>query len=132
MSVTITEGIKVEVEANFVAQQSVPALGHYFFAYTVIISNEGPKTAQLISRHWIITDGNGRVQDVKGPGVIGEQPVLRPGQSFTYTSACPLPTPHGWMEGSYQMVRDDGEGFDAKIATFELVVPDDKGRGLLN
>ena len=101
----------------------MPAQGRYVFAYTVRISNEGRDTVQLKTRHWIITDGTGRVQEVTGEGVVGEQPVLRPNQSFEYTSGCPLSTPFGVMEGTYQMVTQSGERFDAKIAPFTLSEP---------
>jgi ApaG protein len=95
----------------------------YFFAYRITITNVGDAPARLMSRHWIITDGSGRVEHVKGPGVVGEQPRLEPGAGFQYTSFCPLPTPVGTMEGSYQMVRDDGREFDAQIAPFTLAAP---------
>jgi len=89
----------------------------------VTITNEGDETVQLVTRHWVITDGNNHVEEVKGPGVIGEQPVLRPGEAFTYTSGCPLPTPFGMMEGTYQMVTGEGDRFDARIAPFTLSEP---------
>ena len=95
----------------------------WFFAYTVHVSNEGTETAELVSRHWVITDATGRVEEVRGPGVIGEQPVLEPGASFEYTSACPLPTSFGTMHGSYQMLTRDGQTFDAEIAPFTLAEP---------
>jgi ApaG protein len=130
MSVAVTQGVLVEVASAYVSSRSSPEQGEYFFAYTVRIANGGAATVQLITRHWIITDGNGRVEEVRGPGVIGQQPVLAPGESFQYTSACPLPTPHGTMHGSYQMVRADGTQFDAEIAPFELAVPSE-GRARL-
>lgn len=123
-SESITRGIRVRVRSIYVPERSDPEQGEWFFAYQVQVSNEGHETAQLISRHWIITDANGHVEEVKGPGVVGEQPVLKPGESFQYTSACPLPTPVGTMHGSYQMVTGDGEEFDAKIAPFSLGQPD--------
>jgi len=95
----------------------------WFFAYTIRIENDGAATVRLLSRHWIITDGNGRVEEVRGPGVVGQQPVLGPGASFEYTSACPLPTPFGVMEGSYQMSTESGERFDVRIAPFSLSEP---------
>ncbi len=127
MSDTITRGVRVQTEGFFIPERSAPERGYYFFAYRVRISNEGPRRVQLISRRWVITDANGEVKEVQGAGVIGEQPSLEPGQSFEYVSACPLPTPVGAMQGSYQMVYGDGEGFDAEIAPFTLARP-----GVLN
>ena len=123
MSDTTTRGIRIEVESSYLPERSSPAESLYFFAYTVRISNKGSETAQLISREWIITDLEGRVERVQGPGVVGEQPVLNPGESFQYTSFCPLKTSFGSMEGSYQMVTSKGEEFDACIAPFTLVQP---------
>jgi ApaG protein len=131
MSVAVTQGIRVEVASAYVAERSSPELDEYFFAYTVRISNLGATTVQLLTRHWIITDGEGQVQEVRGPGVVGEQPVLGPGESFQYTSACPLGTPHGSMCGSYEMLREDGVRFDAAIAPFDLRMPQ-SGSRLLN
>lgn len=122
-SETVTEGIRVRVWSSYVPERSEPDESQWFFAYRIQISNEGGETAQLISRHWIITDANGRVEEVKGPGVIGKQPVLRPGESFEYTSACPLTTPFGTMEGTYQMIGENGRRFDATIAPFSLAEP---------
>ena len=119
-SEAVTRGIRVHVHSFFVKERSAPEDGEWFFAYRVTISNEGPETAQLVSRHWIITDGNGSEDEVRGPGVVGEQPVLAPGESFQYTSACPLATPFGTMQGRYQMVTSGGEAFDAEIAPFAL------------
>jgi ApaG protein len=119
----VTRGIRVEVESSLVPERSDPDEGQWFFAYRVRIHNEGEETAQLVSRHWVIIDGRGRVEEVRGPGVVGEQPVLRPGESFEYTSACPLRTPEGTMHGSYQMVTGRGERFDAEIAPFALGEP---------
>ncbi len=119
-SETLTRGIRVRVRSFFVPERSAPEEGQWFFAYQVAITNEGDETAQLVSRHWIITDGDGEVQEVKGAGVVGEQPVLDPGGSFEYTSACPLPTPVGSMQGSYRMVTEDGAAFQATIAPFSL------------
>jgi ApaG protein len=113
----------VQVRSTYVPERSSPVEHHYFFAYRVRISNEGGEAVQLVSREWIITDADGRVERVKGPGVVGEQPVLSPGQAFEYTSFCPLHTPIGSMEGSYQMVSAQGEQFDATIAPFSLAVP---------
>src|SRR6476660_2872852 len=123
MSDTITRGIRVQVTSFYDAERSSPQENYYFFAYQVRISNVGSETAQLISREWIITDANGEVQKVQGPGVVGEQPVLAPGEAFEYTSFCPLTTPVGAMQGSYRMAADTGESFDAMIAPFSLAVP---------
>jgi len=116
-----THGIRVQVESRFSAEHSRPA--QWFFLYKVRISNQGSETVQLISRHWIIRDANERVEEVKGPGVVGDQPVLDPGDSYEYTSGCPLPTPFGSMQGTYQMVTTDGRQFDAEIAEFVLREP---------
>jgi ApaG protein len=121
MSDEVTEGIRVTVRAFYVAERSSPDQDHYFFAYTVRIANEGAAPAQLVSRHWIITDAQGRTEHVKGPGVVGETPRLEPGEAFEYTSYCPLTTPSGAMRGTYQMVRDDGSTFDARIGVFTLM-----------
>jgi ApaG protein len=123
MSEAVTRGVRIQVRSAYIPERSAPAEGRYFFAYHVLISNEGTETVQLISREWIITDGDGRVERVQGPGVVGQQPVLAPGQSFEYTSFCPLGTPVGCMHGSYRMVTSAGEGFDATIAPFSLAVP---------
>ncbi len=122
-SYAITRDIRVEVEARYVPDRSAPDEKQWFFAYAVKIENLGEEVVQLLSRHWIITDANGRVDEVQGAGVIGEQPVLRPGETFAYASACPLPTPMGTMHGTYQMVTDEGERFDAKVAPFTLCEP---------
>jgi ApaG protein len=118
-----TRNIRVRVQSSYVPERSDPEHGSWFFIYTVEISNQGRETAQLVSRHWIITDANGTVREVRGPGVVGEQPTLAAGQSFTYTSACPLETPFGTMHGSYQMVIAGGERFDVEIAPFSLGQP---------
>lgn len=123
MSNAITHGIRVTVSSNYIPAQSAPKARRYVFAYTVRIANEGTEAAQLKSRHWIITDGNGKVEQVRGPGVVGEQPMLRPGEHFEYTSGCVLETPRGSMEGTYQMQRSDGTEFDATIAPFALMLP---------
>jgi ApaG protein len=122
-SEAITEGLRVFVRSQYVPERSRPHLQEYFFIYTITIENRGSQRVQLISRHWIITDAEGHQEEVRGPGVVGEQPVLDPGQSFEYTSACPLTTPFGSMHGTYQMVRDDGSKFDAEIAAFRLAQP---------
>ena len=123
MSDQVTRGIRVRVQSRYVPERSAPEQGEYFFAYTVRIANEGEETAQLMSRRWVITNGEGRVDVVEGPGVVGEQPVLVPGASFEYTSFCPLPTPFGSMEGTYRMVTPGGARFEAVIAAFTLAVP---------
>ncbi|MFO1462388.1 MAG: Co2+/Mg2+ efflux protein ApaG [bacterium] len=119
-SSAVTRGIRVDVESEYDPERSDPGSGYYFFSYRIKITNQGDRNAQLISRHWIITDADGHVEEVKGPGVVGEQPLLEPGESFEYTSACPLKTPTGNMRGTYQMVADNGEKFDAEVARFEL------------
>lgn len=123
VSTAVTQGIRVTVSSNYIADRSSPSRKEYVFSYTVRIANEGNATAQLRSRHWVITDGDGTVQEVKGDGVVGVQPVLRAGQHFEYTSGCVLRTPRGTMHGTYQMVREDGAGFDATIAPFPLALP---------
>jgi len=122
-SEALTRGIRVHVTPRYSPDHSHPSSSRWFFLYTVTISNESPDTVQLVSRHWIITDATGHVEEVRGPGVVGQQPVLEPGQSFEYTSGCPLSTPYGTMRGSYQMVTADGERFDATIAEFSLRGP---------
>ena len=116
-----TRGIRVRVESRFSAEHSQPA--QWFFLYTVEIANEGSETVQLISRHWVIRDANDQVEEVRGRGVVGDQPVLQPGDAYEYTSGCPLPTPFGSMQGTYQMVTDDGQRFDAEIGEFMLREP---------
>ena len=123
MSDATTRGIRIQVRSEFIPDRSSPREGSYLFQYHVRISNTGPDVAQLISREWIITNADGEVERVKGQGVVGEQPMLPPGGSFEYTSFCPLKTPVGAMQGSYQMVTTDGERFDAVIAPFTLAVP---------
>ena len=124
ISEAVTRDIRVRVHARYVPQRSLPDEGLWFFAYQVTVENLGGDVVQLVSRHWVITDGEGRVKEVEGDGVVGEQPVLEPGSSFQYTSACPLPTQFGTMHGSYCMVAADGERFDAEIAPFSLNLPD--------
>lgn len=116
----ITRGVRVQVRSEFIPRLSRPDRSHWMFAYTVRIRNEGEETVQLISRHWIITDSSGQERHVKGPGVVGAQPTLKPGQAFEYTSGCPLPTEVGTMHGTYQMVTTDGDEFDAEVAPFSL------------
>ncbi len=118
-----TQGIRVEVEAKYVPAQSSPREHRYVFAYTVRIANVGAAYAQLLNRHWIITDGDGHVEEVRGPGVVGQQPRLHPGDSFEYTSGCVLRTPRGSMRGTYELTRRDAERFDAEIGPFELRLP---------
>ena len=122
-SSALTEGIRVLVQSHYLADQSSPRDDRYVFAYTIRISNEGARTAQLRTRHWIITDARGVVEEVRGDGVVGEQPRLTPGQEFQYTSGCVLATPVGTMHGTYRMWRDDGSYFDAVIAPFSLASP---------
>ena len=122
-SEAVTQGIRVQVTAQYSPEHSQPHQNKWFFLYTVEISNEGSETVQLISRHWIITDANHHVEEVRGPGVVGKQPVLAPGKSFQYTSGCPLPTPFGSMRGTYQMVTANGARFDVEIAAFALTEP---------
>lgn len=123
MSHAITNGIRVQVSSEYLPAQSNPLARRYVFSYTVRISNEGAEPAQLKSRHWIITDSEDRVEEVRGPGVVGEQPHLEPGEMFEYTSGCVLETPRGTMHGTYQMERSDGTQFEAMIAPFELALP---------
>jgi ApaG protein len=115
--------INIEVETNYLDDQSDPRDKRYVFAYTITIRNEGEVAAKLLTRHWIITDADGRVQEVRGPGVVGEQPYLKPGQGFRYSSGAILETPVGTMQGSYQMVADDGAEFEAPIPAFRLAMP---------
>jgi len=115
--------IRVEVDTSYLEDQSDPKERRYVFSYTITIRNEGSVPARLLTRHWIITDSNGKVQEVRGEGVVGEQPYLKPGQGFRYSSGAVLETPVGAMEGSYQMIADDGEQFDAPIAAFRLAMP---------
>ena len=118
-----TDGDRVRVRARYAPDQSEPLHQRWMFLYTITISNEGAETVQLISRHWVITDASAQVQEVKGLGVVGRQPTLAPGESFEYTSGCPLGTPFGSMEGTYQMVTSGGRRFDAEIAAFALSGP---------
>jgi ApaG protein len=122
-SEAITRKIRVSVESEFAPDRSAPADSQWFFLYTITIANEGDDPVQLLTRHWVITDGTGHVEEVRGPGVIGQQPTLKPGESFTYTSGCPLTTPFGTMQGTYQMVTGEGEQFDVTIAPFTLSEP---------
>jgi ApaG protein len=119
----VTDGIRVTVRSAFRPERSDPDRSRWLFSYTVRIANEGDRPAQLVARHWIITDATGSKEEVVGDGVIGHQPRLEPGQHFEYTSFCVLGTPHGSMKGSYRMLRDDGSTFEARIAPFPLLVP---------
>ena len=118
-----THAIRVTVKPFYLEDQSSPAENHYVWAYHVKIENVGSEKVQLRTRHWRITDALGRVQEVRGPGVVGEQPILKPGDSFRYTSGCPLRTPSGIMTGSYRMVNGDGVAFDIEIPAFSLDSP---------
>ena len=126
----ITRGIAVSVEPTYLEANSSPGNSQYFWAYRVTIENQGRETVQLLNRHWMITNARGELTEVKGPGVVGEQPVLRPGESYEYTSGAPLNTPSGMMGGSYQMESESGERFDIEIPTFSLDGPNQGG--LLN
>ena len=114
----VTQQIKVTVRPEFAPDRSEPSDNRYFWTYTIEIANLGDSTVQLTHRHWRITDGEGRLEEVKGPGVVGEQPTLKPGQAFRYTSGCPLKTPSGIMAGSYRMVDEDGQAFAVEIPAF--------------
>jgi ApaG protein len=122
-SEAITRGIRVHVLSQYAPGSSQPLSNQWRFFYTVTITNEGAETVQLLTRHWIITNGSGHVEEVRGPGVVGKQPTLKPGESFQYTSSCPLTTPFGIMEGTYQMITGEGDRFDARIAPFTLSEP---------
>jgi len=122
-SEAITNNVRVEVESRFAPELSQPFQSQWVFHYTVRITNEGDETVQLLSRHWIIKDETGHVDEVRGPGVVGEQPILSPGEGFQYTSRCQLATSSGLMRGTYQMVTTDGDHFDVEIAPFALQEP---------
>lgn len=123
METAVTRDVEVSVNCFFLETESDPEQNQFSFAYRVQLKNLGAETVQLISRHWVITDSVGKVQHVKGPGVVGEQPVLKPGQEYEYTSGSRLESPMGTMEGTYQMVTSDGEEFDIRIPMFTLSVP---------
>jgi ApaG protein len=123
VSDTTTEGIRIQVRTAYVPEKSAPGASRFFFAYRVRISNVGQEPAQLLSRKWVITDAHGQVETVEGPGVVGQQPTLAPGESFEYTSFCPLTTSFGSMHGHYRMIRPDGDAFEAEIAPFHLAAP---------
>jgi ApaG protein len=120
---TVVHRIRVDVETSYLDEQSEPREGRYVFSYTITIQNEGQVPARLLTRHWLITDANGKVQEVRGDGVVGEQPWLRPGERFEYTSGAVLETSVGTMQGSYGMLADDGTRFEAPIPAFTLAVP---------
>jgi ApaG protein len=115
--------IRIEVETSYLDEQSDPKESRFVFSYTITIRNEGHLSARLLTRHWVITDANGKVQEVRGEGVVGEQPYLKPGQGFRYSSGAVLETPVGAMQGSYEMVTDEGVRFEAPIAVFRLAMP---------
>ncbi len=123
MSNTISKGIRIRVEPEYLPQRSDPTKPIYYFAYHISITNESEKIIQLISRYWHITDSNGNVEEIRGPGVVGKQPKLKKGELFKYTSFCPLPTEFGVMYGAFRMARDNGESFNARIKPFKLAVP---------
>jgi ApaG protein len=122
-SESTTRGVRVSVVSEYVPGRSRPQDQQWFFLYTITITNESDETVQLLSRHWVITNGSGDVEEVRGPGVVGEQPILGPRETFTYTSGCPLNTAFGTMEGTYQMVSRSGERFEVRIAPFTLSEP---------
>jgi len=118
-----TDGVTVRVSVSYLPEQSEPERGRWFWAYHIRLENEGDETVQLLTRHWVITDGRGARHSVEGEGVVGEQPVIEPGASFDYVSGCPLATPSGAMQGTYRMVREDGAIFDVEIPRFALLAP---------
>ncbi len=118
-----THGVTVRVSVSYLPEQSEPARGRWFWAYHIRLENEGTQVVQLLTRHWVITDGRGARHSVEGEGVVGEQPLIEPGGSFDYVSGCPLSTPTGAMQGSYRMIAADGETFDADIPRFPLHAP---------
>jgi ApaG protein len=125
---TVTRHIEVQVAPRFLSERSSPENGYFFWAYTITLTNRGRETVQLKTRHWRITDANGKLQEVRGAGVVGEQPVLKPGDNYEYTSGVPLPTSSGFMVGSYGMVTATGEAFDIAIPAFSLDLPQEGGR----
>lgn len=118
-----TRGVTVRVSVSYLPEQSEPDRGRWFWAYHIRLENDGPAAVQLLTRHWIISDGDGARHEVRGDGVVGEQPVIAPGQSYDYVSGCPLSTPSGQMRGSYRMIGEDGAMFDVAIPRFPLVAP---------
>jgi ApaG protein len=123
MYVAVTQGIRVVVRSKYLPEQSDVRSGRYVFAYTIRISNESGQRVQLVSRHWYILHGTGKREEVRGPGVVGKQPLIAPGAGFEYTSGCVLTTPHGTMQGTYEMARPDGSTFEAEIPAFSLAIP---------
>ncbi len=123
MSKTITNGIRIEVKSSFLPERSNPPKPLFIFAYHITIKNEGDQPAELKDRYWHITDANGNIEEIRGPGVVGNHPRLQENETFEYTSFCPLPTAFGVMKGSFRMMRDNGESFEAKIEPFKLSVP---------
>ncbi len=123
MYTAVSNNIKVTVRPKYLAERSEPDEGRYFWSYTIEIANDGDRTVQLTHRHWQITDANGHREEVRGPGVVGEQPKLKPGDAFSYTSGCPLRTPSGVMVGTYRMVDESGRAFDVAIPAFSLDSP---------
>jgi len=123
MNETDLNNIRVDVETRYIEDQSNPEQNYYVFAYTITIRNKGTQSAQLLTRHWVITDSNQKIQEVRGDGVVGEQPLLKPGEQFVYTSGTRLETEIGTMKGSYQMLADDGSQFDAAVDEFVLSTP---------
>jgi ApaG protein len=121
--VATTRDVTVRVSVSFMLDQSAPRLGKWFWTYHIRLENGGTRAVQLLSRRWIIADGRGARHEVRGDGVVGEQPVIEPGGTYDYVSGCPLPTPTGQMEGSYHMVGEDGGGFDVRIPRFPLIAP---------
>lgn len=123
MTQSIPHNFDVKVEAAYIPSESDPDGARYIFAYTITIMNKGDAPAQLLNRHWVITDSNGKVQEVKGEGVVGEQPYIKPGQGFQYTSGTMLETPFGVMQGTYEMISDSGDSFNAEVKPFRLATP---------
>ena len=119
-----TRGMLVRVRPEYLPDQSDPAERHFVWAYQIEVENRGEETVQLIARHWVITDANGKVEEVRGPGVVGEQPTLKPGEAFRYASGCPLPTPSGSMAGEFEMLTEEGERFEIEVPAFSLDLPD--------
>lgn len=122
-SESVTRNIRIQVQSRYLPERSAPPRNQWFFAYRIRIANEGDETIQLLTRHWVITDATGHVEEVNGDGVVGEQPAIEPGHAFEYTSGCPLTTPFGSMHGEYQMINPLGEQFDVTIPAFVLRVP---------
>lgn len=123
-----TSGIRVVVEPSYLLEDSEPSDRRFVFAYRIVITNNSERTVKLLARHWVIVDANGQREDVKGDGVVGQQPRLKPGQSYEYSSFCPLRTPWGTMQGTYTLVAEDGQRFEATVGRFYLVCPDEHRR----